>query len=236
MRMAIEDRRRQLPFVALGLTVALTAALVFALWASSLSNRTAVAVAGRNIPTGSTIEIDDLRAVEMASGQGAGYVPMADVGSLVGHTVRAAIPEGAILHPGLLSASSPVDQGMAVVGAVLEPGEYPIAGLGPGQSVGVVVASDGRDEFTGRIDGSLGLASPAGAVNTAIRATVAEVSEVLDSGKDALFVSLLTSAQDAVLIGNAAAFDKLRLILLPAEPSPDDSVAARQPTGFGASR
>ncbi len=212
MRMAREDRRRQLPWVALGLTVTLTAAIVFALWASSLSSRIAVAVAGRNIPTGSTIEIDDLRAVEMASGQGADFVPMTDLDSLVGHTVRAAIPEGAILHPGLLSANSPVDQGMAVVGAVLMPGEYPIAGLGPGQSVGVVFASK------------------------TIRATVAEVSEVLDSGRDALFVSLLASAEDAVLIGNAAASNELRLILLPGVSPPDDSLPTRQQTGVGASR
>ena len=94
MRMASEDRRRQLPWVALGLTVTLTAAIIFALWASSLSNRTAVAVASRDIPTGSSIEIDDLRAVELASGQGAGFVPMTDLEAVVGHTVRAAIPEG----------------------------------------------------------------------------------------------------------------------------------------------
>ena len=236
MRMESEDRRRQLPWVALGLTVTLTAAIVFALWASSLSSRTAVAVAGRNIASGSTIEIDDLRAVELASGQGAGYVPMADLDSLVGRTVRAAIPEGAILHPGLLSASSPVDQGMAVVGAVLEPGEYPIAGLGPGQSVGVVFASESRYEFAATERDQLALVPPVGAGSKPVRATVAEVSEVLESGRDALFVSLLASADDAVLIGNAAAFDELRLILLPGVSPPDDSLSANQQTRAGASR
>lgn len=84
MRMANEDRRRQLPWVALGLTVTLTAAIIFALWASSLSSRTAVAVAARDIPTGSAVAIDDLRAVEVASGQGAGFVPMAELDSVVG--------------------------------------------------------------------------------------------------------------------------------------------------------
>ena len=79
MRMASEDRRRQLPWVILGLTVTLTAAIVFALWASSLSNRTAVAVAGRDMPTGSTVQVDDLRAVEMASGHGAGFVHLGEL-------------------------------------------------------------------------------------------------------------------------------------------------------------
>lgn len=236
MRMASEDRRRQLPWVALGLTVTLTAAIVFSLWASSLSSRTAVAVAGRDIPTGSTIELDDLRAVEMASGQGADYVPMADLDSLVGHTVRGPIPEGAILHPDLLSASSPVDQGMAVVGAVLAPGEYPIAGLGPGQSVGAVFAGEGRYGLASAERSQLGLAPATGASNKAIRATVAEVSEVLESGRDALFVSLLASADDAVLIGNAAAFDELRLILLPGDSLSAEGPSTGQQTPAGAGR
>ena len=234
MRMANEDRRRQLPWVVLGLTVTLTAAIIFALWASSLSNRTAVAVASRDIPTGSSIEIEDLRAVEVASGQGAGFVPMADLETVVGRTVRAAIPEGAILHPGLLSTSSPIDEGMAVVGAVLHAGEYPIASLGPGQSVGVVITSDSSDNYASGKDGQTGLATSPGTSAKAPRATVAEVSELLDSGRDALFVSLLTSEDEAVLIGNAAALNDLRLILMPEEPRSVDSQLARQEPMTGA--
>lgn len=234
MRMASEDRRRQLPWVALGLTVTLTAAIIFALWASSLSNRTAVAVASRDIPTGSTIEIDDLRAVEVASGQGAGFVPMADLEAVIGRTVRAAIPEGAILHPGLLSTSSPIDQGMAVVGAVLHPGEYPIAGLSSGQSVGVVVTSDNSENYAAGKHGQAGLpASPSRSAN-ASRATVAEVSELLDSGREALFVSLLASADEAALISNAAASNQLRLILMPEESRSLDGLPARQQPAAGA--
>lgn len=228
MRMASEDRRRQLPWVIVGLTVTLTAAIIFALWATSLSNRTAVAVANRDIPTGSMIEIEDLRAVEIASGQGAGFVPMADLEAVVGHTVRAAIPEGAILHPGLLSTSSPIDQGMAVVGAVLHPGEYPIAGLGPGQSVGVVITRDGADKYTASQNGQADLAASPGIAAKAPKATVAEVSELLDSGRDALFVSLLASADDAVLISNAAALNELRLVLMPEGPRSADSLPIHQ--------
>ena len=236
MRMASEDRRRQLPWVVLGLTVTLTAAIIFALWASSLSSRTAVAVASRDIPTGSTIEVDDLRAVEMASGQGAGFVPMTDLDIVVGRTVRAAIPEGTILHPGLLSTSSPIDQGMAVVGAVLHPGEYPIASLGPGQSVEVVIASDNSDKHAAIKSGQTSLGASPGVSAQAPRATVTEVSEVLDSGRDALFVSLLASADEAALISNAAAFNELRLILLPEEPRSVNSLPIRQQAAAGAGR
>ena len=217
MRMANEDRRRQLPWVALGLTVTLTAATIFALWASSLSSRTAVAVAAREIPTGSTVAIDDLRAVEVASGHGAGFVPMDELDSVVGRTVRSSIPKGAVLHPDLLSASSPIDDGAAVVGAVLQPGEYPIAHLSPGQPVGVVITNQPREpSASGGIEQVRKSVSPE-TVDATIQATVAEVSGIVDSGRQALFLSLLASADDAVLISKAAASNELRLILLPDE-------------------
>ena len=234
MRMASEDRRRQLPWVILGLTVTLTAAIIFALWASSLSNRTAVAVADRDIPTGTTVEIGDLRAVELASGQGADFVPMADLDSVVGRTVRAAIPEGTILHPGLLSSSSPIDGDMAMVGAVLHPGEYPFAQLGPGQPVGVVTISGHRGQFAAPDRKQADLAALSGEAIATVRATVAEVSEVLDSGQDALFVSLLVPADDAVHISNSAANRELRLILLPEESPTTDSPPIQQLTVTGA--
>jgi len=226
--MASEDRRRQLPWVILGLTITLTAAIIFALWASSLSNRTAVAVADRDIPTGSTVQINDLRAVEIAGGQGAGFVPMTELDSVVGRTVRAAIPEGTILHPGLLSSSSPIDGNEAMVGAVLHPGEYPIAQLGPGQPVGVVTIGGHRGQFAAPDNNQADLATLPGEAVAAVRATVAEVSEVLDSGQDALFVSLLVPSDDAVRISNSAADRELRLILLPEESPTADGPPVRQ--------
>ena len=236
MRMASEDRQRQLPWVALGLTVALTSAIIFALWGSSLSSRTAVAVASRDIPTGSTVDIDDVRAVEVASGQGAGFVPMADLDSVVGRTVRATIPEGMILHPGLLSESSPIDKDMAVVGAVLQPGEYPIAHLGPGQPVGVVITHENRDFNPSNRAGHTDATTPTESDEPTTRATVAEVSEVLESGREALFVSLLASADDAALISKAAASNKLRLILLPKDVQPANSPSSSSPMAAGAVR
>ncbi|MYH72373.1 MAG: hypothetical protein F4153_07335 [Acidimicrobiia bacterium] len=223
MRMASEDRRRQLPWVALGLTVTLTAAIIFALWASSLSSRTAVAVAARDIPTGSTVEIDDLRAVEVGGGQGAGFVPMAELESVVGRTVRSSVPEGAVLHPSLLSSRSPIERGTAVIGAVLQAGEYPIAHLSPGQVVGLVFTSGNREFGTTAGNDRANPADPSFMADTFIRAEVAEVSEVLDTGQERLFVSLLASADDAVPITKAAAANQLRLILLPEESRPASS-------------
>ena len=236
MRMASEDRRQRLPWVVIGLTVTLTAAIVFALWASSLSSRTAVAVAGRDIAGGSTVEIDDLRAVEIASSQGAGFVPMSDLDSVVGRTVRANIPEGTILHPELLSTSSPIDQDMAVIGVVLHAGAFPIAHLSPGQFVGVVFTGENREPSAADRDNRANQAGQSTISPTFTRTKVAEVSKVLDSGQEALFVSLLASADDAVPISRAAASNELRLILLPGEPRPAGDLATDEPTMTGAVR
>ena len=236
MRMASEDRRRQLPWVALGLAVTLTAAIIFALWASALSSRTAVAVVARDIPAGSTVQIDDLRAVEMASGQGAAYVPMTELESVVGRTVRSSIPEGAFLHPSFLSASSPIERGAAVVGAVLQAGEYPITHLSPGQFVGVVFTNVFREPGTTAKDNPANRADAPVVANILIRAEVAEISQVQDSGQESLFVSLLTSADDAVPISRAAAANELRLILLSEESRPVSSPLNHESTVTGAVR
>ena len=223
MRMANEDRRRQLPWVVLGLSVTLTSAIVFAVWGSSLSNRTAVAVASRDIPAGAEVALDDFRAVEIASGSGADFVPMSDLESVMGRTVRSAMPEGSALHPDFVSTSSPLDPNRAVVGLVLQPGEYPSAHLGPGQSVGVVLTDDTRQSSAwDNRPGKQAAALREDAASLA-QATVAEVSQVLESGQEALFVSLLASVDDAALISKAAASGAVRLILLPQEPpSPSD--------------
>ena len=226
MRMANEDRRRQLPWVVLGLTVTLTAAIVFALWASSLGNRTAVMVADRDIPAGATVALDDLRAVEVASGPGADFVPMSDLESVVGRTVRSAIPEGSALHPDLMSASSPLDRNMAVVGIVLQPGEYPIAHLSPGQAVGVVLTGETQPNSVWDDSPATRAAAPREDAVSVARATVAEVSEVLESGHEALFASLLASVDDAINISEAAASGDVRLILLPAETAPTPGPSA----------
>ncbi|WP_419918544.1 SAF domain-containing protein [Candidatus Poriferisocius sp.] len=210
----------------LGLTVTLTAAIIFALWASSLSKRTAVAVAGRDIPTGTTIEIDDLRAVEVAGGQGARFVPMSDLKSVVGYTVQATIPKGAILHPGLLSTRSPIEPDMAIVGVVLQPGEYPIAHLSPGQPVGVIFT---RESPEPDITGESHRGTPS-TITRSTRATVAEVNEMLESGRKILFLSLLVSAVDAESIGKAASAKELRLILLPEEHQSPGNEPNQQPT------
>ncbi len=224
MRRGTEDRPRQLPWIVVGLTITLTTAIIFALWASSLSNRTAVAVAARDIPAGSELALNDFRAVEMAISQGASYVPISKVGSLTGRVLRTAIPKGAIFHPELVSEHSNIADDQVIVGAVLEPGEYPVAHLNAGQTVGIIIANDANNAAEDRR-----WASTTQLQATNIRADVAEVTQMPDSARGLLFVSLMAAATDAEIISQAAASGELRLILLPqdaASASTDDTTAS----------
>ena len=161
---------------------------------------------------------------------------MSDLDSVVGRTVRSAIPEGTILHPELLSTSSPIDQDMALVGVVLQAGGYPIAHLSPGQFVGVVFTSEDREPSAAGQDNRPNSAGRPSTADTFTRTKVAEVTKVLDSGQEALFVSLLASADDAVPISRAAASNELRLILLPGEPRPASGLPSHESTMTGAVR
>lgn len=121
-----------------------------------------------------------------------------------------------------------------MVGVVLQPGEYPIAHLSPGQPVGVVITSQSREpSVVGRTD-QVGRAVSREPVDATIQATVAEASEVVESGRQALFLSLLASADDAVLISKAAASNELRLILLPDMTPTTDQPPEIQHTVAGA--
>ncbi|MCY4258170.1 MAG: SAF domain-containing protein [bacterium] len=209
MRTPTEDRPQQIPWIAFGLAITLSSAIIFALWAASLSNRTAVAVASQDIPAGSQITLKHLRAVEMAIGQGAAYVPIAEVDTLVGHVVRSHVAAGTVFHPDLLAARSEIDSNHAIVGVVLEPGEYPVAHLSSGQIVGLIITSKTHDvdppqlnQRTNRLT-----AKP-------MQAKVVEVTQTDNTRDKALFVSLLAAIADAEPISRAAANGDLRLILL----------------------
>ena len=100
----------------------------------------------------------------------------------------------------------------------------------------MVVTSGSSDNYAAGNHGQTGLPASLDRPAKAPRATVAEVSELLDSGRDALFVSLLASADEAVLISDAAASNKLRLILMPEEPRSLDSLPTLQEPAAGADR
>ncbi|MEX0744949.1 MAG: hypothetical protein WD118_05050, partial [Phycisphaeraceae bacterium] len=129
--------------VVVGLALAaLSAALVAALLNAAAAT-TLVWATATEVSRGHIVEAEELVAVEVAS-SAAGSLVGASVASrtrLVGQVWAADLPAGHLLSPPLAVERVAVGEGRALVGLRLNPGEFPIAGLRPGDLVQVIEAA-----------------------------------------------------------------------------------------------
>lgn len=131
-RTLLRSSRRARLLAALALTVA--CALAVPLLATSLASKpTKALAAARDLPPGTTITAADL-AVVTASGPSGALVSAAQESALIGRSVRAEVPAGALLDDADLGSFPPA--GSSIVPVAVKPGQYP-ANLQTGQSVEV---------------------------------------------------------------------------------------------------
>lgn len=192
-------RTRRVPWVAVGVILVLGGALGAGLLVQSAGDRVAVVVAARHISPGQVIEGADLRVVEVALDGPAEVVPAGRRGELVGQTAASLIPSGSMLSFGQVSADAALAPGTVVVGAMLGPGPLPVPNLRVGDTVRLLeVADPGRSGPSG---------SPLGV------ASVFMVTSGTQPGTN--FVSLAVEEGLAQRVSDAAAAQRLRLVLLP---------------------
>lgn len=179
--------------------------LGFALWSIQQAARTPVLVAGNAIAAGETIQRADVVLVSVGADSGLQLLHSGQEDLVVGRVARGPIPAGTPLSQALVvAASEAVPVGWAVVGAALEPGEYPSSSIRAGDRVLLVRTS------------------PAASVENR---SVTEIGEAVlwtvepfpNSGRGELFVSLLVRETEAPEVSNVAAEARLRLLLLGAE-------------------
>jgi Flp pilus assembly protein CpaB len=203
VRVAGGQRQRQLPWVALGVLLVVMSMLGFALWSIQQAQRTPVLVAGREIDAGSVIERDDLELVSVGADAGLSVIDAGQEDLVIGATARGPIPAGTPLSPALVvPAAEAVPAGSAVVGAMLEAGEYPTSALQPGDRVKLIETAP---------------AGPAVERDQVVELAEATVwtGEPLDgSSRRELFVSLLVVETSAARVSSAAAAEQLRLVLV----------------------
>jgi hypothetical protein len=200
---ASASRQRQLPWVALGLLLLVMSMLGFALWAVQQAKRTPVLVAGVAIEAGHEIERSDLIIVSVGADSGLELLQAGQEELVVGRAARGPIPAGTPLSPALVvSASDAVPAGQAVVGAALEPGEYPTSSMRAGDRVRLIMTTptDGIGEGTEVVE--MG------------EATVWTVEPLLGSSQLDLFVSLLVPAEASADVAEVVAQGQLRLVLI----------------------
>ena len=136
-------RRRRPVLVVVGLVLAALAAALVAALLNAATATTLVWTTATEVSRGHLVEGDDLVAVEVAQ-SAAGSLLEASVDSraqLVGQVWAADLPAGHLLSRALVTERAGVGEGQALVGLRLNPGEFPIVGLRPGDVVQVIEAA-----------------------------------------------------------------------------------------------
>jgi Flp pilus assembly protein CpaB len=199
-------KRRRPTWVVFG-AVMVGLAMLLGVWVfSTSSERISVMVAARDIAPGEVIDATDLRVVEMGRTGELRAIKPSQQQLIVGQSARGPIPEGTVLNTGLFAVRDRViPAGQVVVGAALEPGAAPVAGLAAGDRVDVLAVV--------KATGAPTTGSPVATVVAS-----GTVWSVQSPGTGAVsskqVVSVLIPAEAQAVVAQAAADGRLRLSLV----------------------
>lgn len=186
--------------IALGLLVIVLCVLATSSLYSSTNHRAEVLTVRRDIPAGHIIEADDLASARVAVGPEVPTTPVADRDRVVGHVAAVTLVEGSLLVADDVSGAMAVPDGMAVVGAALKTGQYPVA-LAPGDHVKLVETASAS-----------ALGNTVAPVDRG-SATVLDVAQS-QNGQAALSVSLLIPVDAAAVIASDGAAGRLSVVVV----------------------
>ncbi|HWL44525.1 MAG TPA: SAF domain-containing protein [Ilumatobacter sp.] len=202
--------RRRPTWIVLGMVLVGFAGMVGAYVLAAASDTLAVTVAARDLAPGDVLGPADIRVVEMGRTGELRAVQADQQNLIVGLAALGPIPAGTVLNTGLfVPEAEAVPAGKVVVGGAFPAGAVPIAALRPGVRVGLhrVVSERAQvanaDVEVEAVD--LGLAM--------VWSVDGEVS--VESSSQRLWVSLLVDEVSSTAISQAAADERLRLVLVP---------------------
>ncbi len=197
---AAQAGRRNRTRIALGLVVIVLCVLATASLFSSANNRSQVLSLRHAVPAGHTIASGDLAITRVSVGPGIRTTPASALDRVVGRVAAVALVPGSLLSPDDVSAAARVPTGMAIVGASLKAGQYPVS-LAPGDEVRLVeiAAPSAVGESAAPLDRG--------------RASVLDVAGSKDS-PDALAVSLLVPTAASTTIAGDGASGRLSLVVI----------------------
>ncbi|MBW3643374.1 MAG: hypothetical protein KY447_10715 [Actinobacteria bacterium] len=206
-------RQRRWSLALVSVLVALGSALAFALlWANAGDRRPVLAVS-RTVPAGQVIEADDLTVVRVAADAGIRPVPAERRQEVVGATAAADLLPGTLLTDAHLGDESLIGESEAVVGVAVEGGQLPVANLGRGDRVRVVLTAPAGSpaEAPGGARGG----APASLGQVVAEGRVFEVEQLADAS-GTVVVSLVVDEELAPTIAGASAAKRVSLVLVPA--------------------
>ncbi len=172
-------KKVRLPEMALGLLLVVGCALGALWWQARSFPTTSILVAATDIERGQLITADNLKAVELRSGEPVATIGAEEAESLVGKVAVGDIPQDSIFSTGMVAATTTLGPDEAIVGLLVAAGRIPSVGLATGSLVQV-------------------LSSEANADNEGVLIETAEVVEVVQGGGfGEMLVSLRVSQDEA---------------------------------------
>lgn len=194
---------RRWRWLSLGLTLMIAGGLGAYAALSQTDDRVGVLVADTDIPAGHSLQAEDLTVAEIAGEDAVSTISGADLDYVLGQTVNVPVSEGAVLFEEAVGSPGDYpDAGQAVVGADLQPSQYP-ASLEPGTHVSVVAASPPQQEDAADEDAALD------------NAVSAQVQSITQADDGTTLVELLVDATDATAVAQAATAGELALVRTP---------------------
>lgn len=164
-------------------------------------DRKSVLAMARTVEVGEIVEASDLRAVQVSSDPGVRTVASMDRSRVVGHPAAVRLVAGSLLSPAEVGEGAGLPDGMALIGAVLKAGQFPI-GLAPGDTVSLVESATPTSALAAGVTSS----EPP-------TATVVAVQPGADgSGNTSVSLQLPTAA--AKIVAGAGAAGRLNLIVV----------------------
>jgi hypothetical protein len=139
-RVAAAPRRRNVPYLLVGVLLVLVCAGGGVVAAQALGGRMSVLALARPVAAGHALSAGDVRAVEMASGSGVDLIPAVSVSTVVGRPVAFTLPAGSLLTRAVLGPAQVPAAGEAVAAVGLKPGQFP-PDVQAGARVTVVVSA-----------------------------------------------------------------------------------------------
>jgi len=167
-----------------------------------IGDRRAVLVVAHGIDVGQTLQASDLRVVHVSADPGLRTIPASQRSQVLGRPAAVRLVPGTLLSPAEIGDGAALPEGMALVGAILKPGQFPL-GLAPGDTVALVAAPASGGGV------AVGADSPAAPPT----ATVVAVDRSADATGNTT-VSLQLPATSAPLIAGAGAAGRLNLVVV----------------------
>ena len=218
MRLPAAGRRREIPYVVLGVTLVVTGALGAVLMTSWGGRHVDALVLTRDVPVGHVLTVGDLRTEPVLAGATIPLVRAANAAVVVGRVTALPLRAGRLLAPDDVGSPSGPPPDHVLVAVAASSGTYPPE-LAPGMHVRVVT---GPPDGAPPASASLASASPAGDDRTAVGGFVGQAGHAVvvavraaPNGAGGSVVSLLVARADADAV-TAVPPSRMRLVVVPA--------------------